>query len=475
MLLFFFPLLAQSQNCTGLTIDVDSSYNCEGCLKLSANMVGGRSTSSYQVQQIPYTPFPFNAGTIVNPNVDDIWSAAILIGFPFCFYDTTYTQLVIGSNGIISFDLSYANGYCTWPISVGIPGNIDTRSSIMGPYYDLDPSVGGAVRWQQYGTAPCRKFVISWDAVPLFSCNNLVGTEQIVLYESTNVIEMYVQDKPTCSGWNGGYLIQGIQDASITQADTVPGRNYPSLWSGTNDAYRFEPSGPGVTQVEWYRSGQSNPIGTTDSIILCPTGPETISCEATLLACGGQSLVLSASVNIYPGMGLPPGTAFSYTTTGNTANFQNQSTGIVTACLWDFGDGGFSSICNPSHTFANPGTYFVCLTSFNQSCSSQDCDTVVVLPTAVSDPLSGFSVSCGPNPFREATILLMGLQSLEMVRVEAYDLQGRLLGRLDHQPSAPGNIHLSVSKSALGLTNGMCLLKVSVGDHTKTVRVAVLP
>lgn len=46
-----------------------------------------------------------------------------------------------------------------------------------------------------------------------------------------------------------------------------------------------------------------------------------------------------------------------------SVNFLNLSTGDYEACLWDFGDGGSSSLCdNPAHVYPTTGTYTVTLT-----------------------------------------------------------------------------------------------------------------
>lgn len=42
-----------------------------------------------------------------------------------------------------------------------------------------------------------------------------------------------------------------------------------------------------------------------------------------------------------------------------TYRFQDTSTGLVQEKAWDFGDGTTSSLCNPTHTYASPGTYEV--------------------------------------------------------------------------------------------------------------------
>ncbi|MDX1416051.1 MAG: PKD domain-containing protein [Candidatus Promineifilaceae bacterium] len=46
-----------------------------------------------------------------------------------------------------------------------------------------------------------------------------------------------------------------------------------------------------------------------------------------------------------------------------TVNFSNSSSGFYETCLWNFGDGVNSTVCeNPTHEYANPGTYQVSLT-----------------------------------------------------------------------------------------------------------------
>jgi PKD repeat protein len=60
----------------------------------------------------------------------------------------------------------------------------------------------------------------------------------------------------------------------------------------------------------------------------------------------------------------PPIAAFSVDTAnicGNPLQFNNLSTGSITNFLWKFGDGNTSTAQNPSHNYANAGTYTVTL------------------------------------------------------------------------------------------------------------------
>src|SRR3569832_1112244 len=64
-------------------------------------------------------------------NCDDCWSSVINIGFDITYYGNTYNQCVLGSNGVITFNLVNAYGYCQWPIGAAIPSSSDPVNTIM--------------------------------------------------------------------------------------------------------------------------------------------------------------------------------------------------------------------------------------------------------------------------------------------------------------------------------------------------------
>jgi len=61
---------------------------------------------------------------------------------------------------------------------------------------------------------------------------------------------------------------------------------------------------------------------------------------------------------------------------GTPITFTNTSTGSATNYLWNFGDGTSSNSYNASHTYANAGTYIVCLNISSATCSDVFCDTL---------------------------------------------------------------------------------------------------
>ena len=83
-----------------------------------------------------------------------------------------------------------------------------------------------------------------------------------------------------------------------------------------------------------------------------------------------------------------------------SVDFTNASTAFDTdlTYLWDFGDGGNSSLESPSHAYASAGTYSVCLTVSNSlGCSEQFCDDINFQPLSVDFTADNTYKSC-PEP-----------------------------------------------------------------------------
>ena len=256
-------VFAQAPGCPSIDLGSDISLDCStsSCTDLTANAFQIGETTSYTVSSISYNPpYSFNTGTSIFQSVDDVWSSLISLPFDFCFFGNTYNQIIIGSNGVVSFNVGSANGYCAWSFSTSIPNSsIPYPNSINGAYHDIDPSVSGShdVNYAVLGTYPCRTFVVNYYNVPHYQCNNLTTTQQIVLYETTNVIEVYIDDKPTCTSWNGGNAVIGIQNASGSIGYCPPNRN-TGPWSANQEAWRFTPSGNTTSTINWYDASGFN-------------------------------------------------------------------------------------------------------------------------------------------------------------------------------------------------------------------------
>ena len=125
-------------------------------------------------------------------------------------------------------------------------------------------------------------------------------TQQIILYETSNMIDINIAEKSYCSGWDSGWAIEGIQNATGTVAYTVPGRN-ATQWTAVNDAWRFTPAGPPDYSINWYQG--SALVSSTDTLVACTDTITTYVAIATLNNCDGGIVILQDSVIVTPSSG----------------------------------------------------------------------------------------------------------------------------------------------------------------------------
>ncbi|EKT4543896.1 hypothetical protein OC66_00825 [Flavobacterium psychrophilum] len=277
------------------------------CANLEATFTPIKQTTSYTVSSIAYAP-PYQFNCMKNPvsvNVDDMWSPVVNLPFNFCFYGNTYSQCVIGSNGVLTFNTAKANTVSGYSFSDNLPsttGNL-FENSIYGVYHDIDPAIGGEVGWELITlNTGCRALVASWNNVPMYSCTSDNYTGMMVLYENTNIIEVYIKNKTVCATWNGGNAIVGLQNATGTAATVAPGRNaLDPDWATTNEAWRFTPSGASVpTSIKWYEgAGTSGPVvGNTAVINVCPLVTTTYTAELNYTLCNGLAYSNTAQTTV---------------------------------------------------------------------------------------------------------------------------------------------------------------------------------
>lgn len=322
----FFVILATSfswsqsfPGCPTVDAGPDQLLNCSTpCVTLNANPFDAGATTSYTAGAIPATPpIPYNqaGGNPISVGIDDVWSPVINLPFDFCFYGQTYNSCVVGSNGTISFNTAYANGFQNWSFTASCPSAaLVDRGNIFGPYHDIDPSIGGSVNWYLLGTAPCRIFVVSFNQIPLYSCTSLSTTHMIVLYETTNAIDVYINNKPTCTSWNSGNTVVGVQNMNGTQGIAAPGRNTGPWTVNTPEAWRFTPSGAPIYTVDWLENGAV--IGTGNTIDVCPVVSTDYIAQVTYTACNGTVIVETDTVNVAPSPGTVTVNEISNTPTG---------------------------------------------------------------------------------------------------------------------------------------------------------------
>ncbi|QEE50471.1 T9SS type B sorting domain-containing protein [Flavobacterium alkalisoli] len=278
----------------------------DNCIPLTANYLQTGETSSYEIESIDYAPpFPFTGGTPVSVGTDDVWSPLVQLPFDFCFFGEIYSEVLVGSNGVVTFNTGNPSGYCPWSFNQTIPNTgFPILNAIYGVYQDIDPSINNDnvdpdINFQVLGNYPCRALVVNFSEVAQFSgaCNNdpAIGgqTTQIVLYEISNVIEIYIGNRIPCTSWQNGAGVVGLQNAGGTVAFVPDGRN-TGPWTATEEAWRFTPNGTSNVVFEWLQDGVS--YSDQEEITVCVTEPTTMTARATYTNCNGELLVRDTSV-----------------------------------------------------------------------------------------------------------------------------------------------------------------------------------
>lgn len=328
-LLILSPIL-HSQN---VSVFIPSAFpvcNPGDCTSLEVLYTNLKETTSYQVSSMPYNPpFGTSAGTATNLTLDDRWSGIIDLkgitpqDFNFCFFGQTYKKILISTNGAITFSIAgeIPNGFyspnsaSTWiwsgPIPyAGDPVNAPFKNSINGVFQDTNPAISNAfahpnINYYTLGSYPNRVFVVNYNEVAQFQCdsNSTVGaqTSQILLHETTNVIDVYIQRRVPCTSWFSGDGVVGIQNQDGTAGLVPPGRNV-GAWSAAYEAWRFTPNGNSIQPViTWAKNGafysNNNPIS------VCPSGEEEFTVTVSYPICNsgtGGNFTDSYTVNIEP-------------------------------------------------------------------------------------------------------------------------------------------------------------------------------
>ena len=264
-------------NTQNITIDCDYNFAPNRSIVLTANYPIIQQTQRYEVVSITYAPVAsFSAGTpvAIANNVgkrDDVFSKALPLPFKFCFYGNTYEDIAISDNGIVSFGTTNDSGDASYAIAGQIPNLGLPKNAVFGVYHDLQNV--DKVRVITQGTAPFRQFVINYDNIPQFGSSR-TSTTQIVLYETTGVIEVYVKEKPendnTTLTLQRRQALIGITNINGTEGVSPPNRN-TDIWSAKEEAWRFVPSGATNISVQWYNADNGAYLGSGQSITQAPT------------------------------------------------------------------------------------------------------------------------------------------------------------------------------------------------------------
>jgi len=378
----------------------------------------GTAFSGYETTTIPIAALPLT-GTAVNLT-DDAFGGPFPIGFTFNFYNNNYTQFFISPNGWIGFTNPLAG---TFSPPVGGITNCNLNmpyNGVLGVWQDFNPGIAGGpyIFYQTTGTAPNRVLTVSYSNIPFFgnTCPGQTSTFQIQLYETTNIIQVHVVNKPQCAGMWSGQIYSGVLAPYPTPCDATSPTCNNYAYQGAdvafnNTAWQYQPITGNTTitgtlqSLQWSVNGtnvgQANNPNYT-AFMTSTTQNRTVVLSATFsVPCVGN-IVVRDTVIISP---RPYDATFSVTSpicAGGEASvftFTGSPVPPSTATIaWNFDSGTATpgTGLGPHNVSWNTnGTKNVSLTISGGSCALGTFATTV---NVVPSPVSTFTVTpvvCG--------------------------------------------------------------------------------
>jgi hypothetical protein len=147
----------------------------------------------------PLYNYLFAANPLTTLGDDD--SDVLTLGWNFPFYGTSYGQVEVHSNGVITF------GTSALPISWINTCSLGPEAPIAAPFWDdFNPLSGGIVYYGNFGVSPNRVFVVEWYLMSNWTQTGNASF-QVQLHEATGAVEFHYDDvdlsDPGGDDWGG--------------------------------------------------------------------------------------------------------------------------------------------------------------------------------------------------------------------------------------------------------------------------------
>ena len=263
-------------------------------------------------------------------------------------------------------------------------------------YYDYTPSIVGPDVVCEYTsghiytlpTTCATGETVVWSTIgdAYITTSNNQQAEVTVL---DNGIAYLIAEKTTACG-----IVRSDTFEITIQDGTADGCPFDTCTIVGSFNYSFNPncevvftntssSATGSTQISWFWDFGDGGSSTAMNPSYTYATPGFYNVCLVVTASNGLSTCLdSFCVNIEITCSPPCGVTadYSYDVNGCTVDFTDLSVpnpgNTMSGYLWTFGDGNFSNLANPSHTYLSPGTYNVCLIATSQNDSTKCHDTI---------------------------------------------------------------------------------------------------
>ena len=201
----------------------------------------------------------------------------------------------------------------------------------------------------------------------------------------------------------------------------------------------FSDQTPNATSWLWDFGNTSTSTAQNPSYCYINPGVYTVTLTATTSS--GTSSA-TGTVTVYQN----PTAAFTSTNVPtNTVNFTDQSVGAV-GWSWSFGDTTYSTLQNPTHTYATAGAYTVYLYVVNSDgCADSVISSIITNVIDFENNTANWSIYPNPSGGQVSIHFDAALENSEMLRVE------NMLGQVVLQKEISADTMLDLSNEASGV------------------------
>ena len=208
-------------------------------------------------------------------------------------------------------------------------------------------------------------FSVSWDG-PVSGSRTFEGTDFRIEDLPEGIYDVTVTSISGCGSRTQSIEVgnrQAVLGVNGTISNGVCGDKGSVMlsWTGGTDPFTISWTGPST--------GTFAVNGLTHTVTDLLTGTYTFTVKG-FEGCEGQ---FQATIN---NEGTDANADFTFTIDGKTLTFNNKSTAGVYG--WNFGDGNISNETSPTHTYAENGTYTICLLVTNDCGVDEHCESVTI-------------------------------------------------------------------------------------------------
>lgn len=272
-----------------------------------------------------------------------------------------------------------------------------------------------------------------------------------------------------CSS-NLGYCIG--DNGNVWSKDSIPNSDFGTvsgcgidqgIYVGNLDIYNESHNGMGVV----FPSTTCNGV-VGDYYIVSITDPDNIFLEQN----EDNNWVAVPVTLTQQQAGTFASAGFTYTLNNNiistVANEANPD-----SVVWNWGDGTSSvtTTASAQHTYSAVGTYIVWSYTYNMCGPSVDADTIFITGVGVNNVEQSLaSFKAYPNPAQGNMSLVYTLINASDVKIELFDITGRVVRTLVAENQLAGKYKVGVNKNSLGLSSQNYFARITTGRSTKTIK-----